>query len=101
MARALLADREVYIFDEATSNIDMESEDAILQLIHRLKKEKTVLLITHRLSSVVDSDCIYVMEKGSCVEQGTHEELRRQNGVYERMFKQQQTLEQFYKEQTV
>ena len=73
MARALLADREVYIFDEATSNIDMESEDAILQLIHRLKKEKTVLLITHRLSSVVDSDCIYVMEKGSCVEQGTHE----------------------------
>ncbi|WP_418527641.1 ABC transporter ATP-binding protein/permease [Longicatena caecimuris] len=101
MARALLADREVYIFDEATSNIDMESEDAILQLIHRLKKEKTVLLITHRLSSVVDSDCIYVMEKGSCVEQGTYEELRRQNGVYERMFKQQQTLEQFYKEQTV
>ena len=101
MARALLADREVYIFDEATSNIDMESEDAILQLIHRLKKEKTVLLITHRLSSVVDSDCIYVMEKGSCVEQGTHEELRKQNGVYERMFKQQQTLEQFYKEQTV
>ena len=74
MARALLADREVYIFDEATSNIDMESEDAILQLIHRLKKEKTVLLITHRLSSVVDSDCIYVMEKGSCVEQGPHEE---------------------------
>ena len=101
MARALLADREVYIFDEATSKIDMESEDAILQLIHRLKKEKTVLLITHRLSSVVDSDCIYVMEKGSCVEQGTHEELRKQNGVYERMFKQQQTLEQFYKEQTV
>ena len=101
MARALLADREVYIFDEATSNIDMESEDAILQLIHRLKKEKTVLLITHRLSSVVDSDCIYVMEKGSCVEQGTHEELRKQNGVYERMFKQHQTLEQFYKEQTV
>lgn len=101
MTRALLADREVYIFDEATSNIDMESEDAILQLIHRLKKEKTVLLITHRLSSVVDSDCIYVMEKGSCVEQGTHEELRKQNGVYERMFKQQQTLEQFYKEQTV
>ena len=101
MARALLADREVYIFDEATSNIDMESEDAILQLIHRVKKEKTVLLITHRLSSVVDSDCIYVMEKGSCVEQGTHEELRKQNGVYERMFKQQQTLEQFYKEQTV
>ena len=101
MARALLADREVYIFDEATSNIDMGREDAILQLIHRLKKEKTVLLITHRLSSVVDSDCIYVMEKGSCVEQGTHEELRKQNGVYERMFKQQQTLEQFYKEQTV
>ena len=101
MARALLADREVYIFDEATSNIDMESEDAILQLIHRVKKEKTVLLITHRLSSVVDSDCIYVIEKGSCVEQGTHEELRKQNGVYERMFKQQQTLEQFYKEQTV
>ena len=101
MARALLADREVYIFDEATSNIDMESEDAILQLIHRLQKEQTVLLSTHRLSSVVDSDCIYVMEKGSCVEQGTHEELRKQNGVYERMFKQQQTLEQFYKEQTV
>lgn len=100
MARALLADREVYIFDEATSNIDMESEDAILQLIHRLKKEKTVLLITHRLSSVVDSDCIYVMEHGSCVEQGTHEELRKQNGVYERMFEQQQTLEEFYKEQT-
>lgn len=98
MARALLADREVYIFDEATSNIDMESEDAILNVIHSLKKTKTVLMITHRLSSVVDSDRIYVMDKGNCVQQGQHAELIKQAGVYAEMFSKQKALEAFYEE---
>ncbi len=96
MARALLADRAMYIFDEATSNIDMESEDAILSLIHEMAKTKTILMITHRLSTVVHSDCIYVLEHGSCKESGTHEELIQLNQTYALMFKKQQELEAFY-----
>lgn len=98
IARAILANREVYIFDEATSNIDMESEDTILNVIHNMAKEKTIIMITHRLSTVVSSDYIYVMNQGICQEQGTHEELMHQDGYYSKMFNQQKSLEEFYKE---
>ena len=98
MARALLADKDVYIFDEATSNIDMESEDAILQVIHNMAKVKTIVMISHRLSTVVDSDCIYVMEQGRCVEHGTHDALMKEAGVYATMYHRQKDLETFYKE---
>ena len=98
MARALLADKDVYIFDEATSNIDMESEDAILHVISQMAKTKTIIMISHRLSTVVDSDRIYVMDHGVCVESGNHQELMNGNGVYATMYQRQQNLETFYQE---
>lgn len=75
LARALLHDSPVYIFDEATSNIDVESENDIMRTIHELAGEKTVILISHRLANVTSADRIYVMEKGRIAERGTHEEL--------------------------
>lgn len=96
IARALLSDRAMYIFDEATSNIDMESEDAILSLIYEMAKTKTILMITHRLSTVVQSDCIYVLDHGYCKESGTHETLMNANKLYALMFRKQQELETFY-----
>lgn len=98
MARALLADKDMYIFDEATSNIDMESEDAILTLIHKLARHKTIVMISHRLSTVVNSDRIYVMDQGCCVESGTHQELMNKQGIYATMYQRQKDLETFYKE---
>ena len=64
LARALLFDTPIYIFDEATSNIDMESEEMIMNVIRELSKTKMILFISHRLSNVVDSDCIYMMKDG-------------------------------------
>ncbi len=95
LARALLHDSPVYIFDEATSNIDVESENDIMADIHRLAKEKTVILISHRLLNVEKADCIYVMAQGCVAEQGTHEELLRQKQVYARLWEAQQSLEQY------
>ena len=93
MARALLHDSPIYLFDEATSNVDAESENDILQTIHGLAGKKTVILISHRLANVVDSDCIYVMEKGRIAEQGRHADLLAQNGVYSRLYQAQKQLE--------
>ena len=93
MARALLADSPVYIFDEATSNIDVESEEAIMALVHKLAKQKTVILISHRLANVVDSDIIYVLEDGHIVESGKHDALMANKGQYERLYTQQYNLE--------
>ena len=93
LARALLHDSPVYIFDEATSNIDVESENDIMREIHALAKIKTVILISHRLANVVSSDRIYVMEKGDVVESGTHEELLKNRGIYTRLWSAQQALE--------
>ncbi len=98
LARALLHDTPVYIFDEATSNIDVESENEIMAQIRALEGKKTVILISHRLANVTDSDCIYVMENGSVAESGTHEELLAQNGVYRSLWNAQQSLENFGKE---
>ena len=102
LARALLHDSPVYIFDESTSNIDVESENDIMREIHALAKaengKKTVILISHRLANVTGSDNIYVMEKGSIVESGRHEELLAKGGVYKGLWNTQQSLENYGKE---
>ena len=98
LARALLHDSPVYIFDEATSNIDVESENDIMGEIHELAKSKTVILVSHRLANVVGADHIYVLDHGNVAESGSHEELLSLHGLYERLWSAQQTLEQFGKE---
>lgn len=98
LARALLHDSPVYIFDEATSNIDVESENDIMREIHELEKSKTVILVSHRLANVVGADHIYVLDHGIVAESGSHEELLAHHGLYERLWSAQQTLEQFGKE---
>ncbi|MBQ8619560.1 MAG: ATP-binding cassette domain-containing protein, partial [Clostridia bacterium] len=96
LARALLHDSPVYIFDEATSNIDVESENDIMAQIHALAKSKTVILISHRLANVTGADNIYVMQDGCVVESGTHLTLPK-DGVYDRLWNAQQTLEAYAK----
>lgn len=98
LARALLHDSPVYIFDEATSNIDVESENDIMREIHELAKSKTVILVSHRLANVLGADHIYVLDHGIVAESGSHEELLAHHGLYERLWSAQQTLEQFGKE---
>ena len=97
LARALLHDSPVYIFDEATSNIDVESENDIMTQIHTLAKTKTVILISHRLANVVAADNIYVLDKGSVAENGTHTELLAHNGAYAQLWNAQQELEHYAK----
>ena len=97
-ARALLHDSPVYIFDEATSNIDVESENDIMKEIYRLAAEKTVILISHRLANVVHADNIYVLEQGELKESGTHEVLLNNHSTYEQLWNVQQKLENFGKE---
>ena len=98
LARALLHDSPVYIFDEATSNIDVESENDIMREIHELAKSKTVILVSHRLANVVGAGHIYVLDHGTVAESGSHEELLSRHSLYERLWTAQQTLEQFGKE---
>ncbi len=98
LARALLHNSPVYIFDEATSNIDIESENDILAQIHELVKSKTVILISHRLANVTASDQIYVMHGGYVAEHGTHEELLEHNHYYAELWNTQQKLEHYGKE---
>ncbi len=93
LARALLKNSDLYIFDEATSNIDVESEEQILKVIQELSKTKTVIFITHHLKTVKDCDCIYVMDKGCLSESGTHVELFNTGGIYHKMYQKQQELE--------
>lgn len=95
LARALLHDSPVYIFDEATSNIDVESEEMIMEVIRELAKTRTVLLISHRLANVVTSDCIYMMVQGEIREAGTHQELMQKDGSYQKLFESQQKLENY------
>ena len=98
MARALLHDTPIYLFDEATSNVDAESENDIMAAIHSLAGKKTVILISHRLANVVDSDCIYVLDKGCIVEQGKHADLLAAQGAYSRLYTAQKQLETLGKE---
>lgn len=95
LARALLHDTPVYIFDEATSNIDMESEEMIMEVIRGLAKTKTILLISHRLANVVESDRIYMLEKGHVVQSGTHKELMESGGAYADLYRYQRDLESY------
>ena len=97
LARALLHDSPVYIFDEATSNIDVESENDIMAQIYALAKTKTVILISHRLANVVCADTIYVLEKGHIIEKGKHEALLLQKGTYAALWNAQQELERYGK----
>ena len=95
LARALLHDSPVYIFDEATSNIDVESENDIMTQIYALAKTKTVILISHRLANVVEADNIYVLDQGNIVEEGNHKALLLQHGVYAKLWNAQQELENY------
>lgn len=98
LARALLHDTPVYIFDEATSNIDVESENDIMALIHQLAGKKTVILISHRLANCTGADNIYVLQSGSVVQFGTHEALLQSGGYYKTLWDGQRQLEMFRKE---
>lgn len=97
LARALLHDSPIYIFDEATSNIDVESENDIMEQIIVLAKTKTVLLISHRLANVVGADQTYVLEKGRIVETGQHESLLQEQKTYASLWQAQQELENYGK----
>ena len=95
LARAILHDSDIYIFDEATSNIDVESEDKIMQVVKNLAKEKLVILISHRLANVVKADQIFVIKDGEVVETGNHTNLVEKEGVYSKLFFAQQELEKY------
>lgn len=101
LARAILHDSDVYIFDEATSNIDVESEEIILSQIEKMKSAKTIIMISHRLANVQNADCIYALEKGSIADYGTHSQLLQKGGVYAKLWKTQSELENFGKGKTV
>lgn len=95
LARALLHDSDIYIFDEATSNVDAESENKIMEVIRRLAKKKTVILISHRLYNVVEADQILVMRDGRIAERGKHRELLTRGGCYRLLFTAQEELERY------
>ena len=95
LARAILHDSPVYIFDEATSNIDVESEEIILDRIRRMAGHKTVILISHRLVNTREADRIFVMENGKLAESGSHRELMKWGGTYSVLWRTQQKLERF------
>lgn len=95
LARALLFDSDIYIFDEATSNIDAESENAIMREARNLAKNKIVIIISHRLFNVIESDRIYLLDNSKIVQTGTHNELLENNGHYADLWETQQSLEEY------
>lgn len=97
-ARALLHDSPVYIFDEATSNVDADSENELLSEIYRMARDRTILLITHRLVNAAAADQVVVMEQGQVVQRGTHNDLIGQEGLYRRLWETQKNLENIRKE---
>ena len=101
VARALLHDAPVYVFDEATSNVDVESERAIGQVIEDLAGEHTVIVIAHRLASVVNAGQIFVIDRGSLVEQGTHDDLLTRGGAYAKLWASQSELSAYVVEEEV
>ena len=101
LARALLHDSPIYIFDEATSNIDVESENDIMNEIQNLAESKTVILISQRLVNVVKADAIYVMVNGKIAESGKHRELLENKADYEKLWEAQQRLENYGKDGAV
>lgn len=124
LARALLHDSDIYIFDEATSNVDVESENKIMQVVHELAHQKTVILISHRLANVVAADKIYVLQAAdelateastptdaavppelavsggsNMIESGTHDELMVLGGYYYKLYQVQQELERYVQQE--
>ncbi|MEI0796884.1 ABC transporter ATP-binding protein/permease [Brachyspira intermedia] len=97
LARAILFDADIYIFDEATSNVDVESEESIMQIIRDIAKEKTVILISHRLYNCIPSDHIYFLKDGIIMEEGTHNKLMSLNGEYAKIYNEQSNLESITK----
>ena len=95
LARAVLHDSAVYVFDEATSNVDVESEEAIVAAIHELAKTRAVVMISHRLANAVDADCIYVLDYGTLAGAGTHGELQQSCAAYRGLWDAQAELERF------
>ena len=100
LARALLHDSPVYIFDEATSNIDVESENDIIAEMLRMAQTRSVFVISHRLANITKANQIYVMEKGMICESGTQDELLAKKGVYKKLWETQQSLEKYTKSDT-
>lgn len=98
LARAILHDTPIYLFDEATSAVDAESEDAILKEIQRLRKTKTIIMISHRCTNLKNADNILVLDKGKLVEQGTYQQLLKQNQLFASMANTQNAIEHFDKE---
>ena len=95
IARALLRDSEVYLFDEATSNIDVESEEKIMQVVRELAKRKTVIIISHRLQNIVGAERIVMLKKGRIDSCGTHDELIKASVAYRELYEKQMELEQY------
>lgn len=100
LAINLTKEKEIYIFDEATSNIDVESEEIIMSTISKIASNHTVILISHRLANVVKADKIYYLENGSILESGNHQELMDQKGAYFTLYSRQKELEEGYKNTT-
>ena len=98
LAINLVANKDIYIFDEATSNIDIESEAIIMNNIKELSKEKSVIVISHRLANVIVADTIYYIEDGEVKEHGTHEELMNMHEGYSKLYTTQKNLEEGYTE---
>ena len=84
IARAIMKDAPIIILDEATANVDPENEKELMEAINALTKEKTIIMIAHRLKTVRNADQIVVIDKGSIVQQGTHNQLMKQEGIYKR-----------------
>ena len=97
LAVNLVADKDIYVFDEATSNIDVDSEAIIMKNIKEMSENKSVIVISHRLANVVPADNIYFMQDGQVREVGSHVELMEQKGEYAQLFNAQKQLEEGYK----
>lgn len=94
IARALLCQAPYIIFDEATSSVDQQSEEEIWRCIDELAQTRTLVIISHRLSTIRQADCIYVLSGGRIEESGRHEALMQQNGLYHQLVTEQQKLEE-------
>ena len=93
IARALLSEAQYMIFDEATSSVDPQSEREIWETIGRLSKTRTLIVISHRMSTIQNANCIYVLEKGVVAQRGSHAELMQQGGLYRELVTRQQAME--------
>ena len=93
IARALLSEAQYMIFDEATSSVDPQSEREIWETIGRLSKTRTLIIISHRMSTIQNANCIYILEKGVVAQRGSHAELMQQGGLYRELVTRQQAME--------